>query len=173
MQPYELHDGRWWWLWDGEWWVWEEVGVVVFFSFLFLFFFLFVFLVGVGGTGTRRLLHWNCLVAVGGAMSVEVPQRRVWNVFLEGWETGLEGREGGLMIRSLQAIFDLPVYKHRWTKDPPPDPRHWEQQWLRWEWTQKNVALASKVRYARVISLFPHGTVVQVPSELRSLILEF
>ena len=38
---------------------------------------------------------------------------------------GSEGREGGLMIRSLQDIFDLPVYKHRWTKDPPPDPRHW------------------------------------------------
>ena len=48
-----------------------------------------------------------------------------------------------------------------------------EQQWLRWEWSQKNVALASKVRYARVLSSFPHGTVVQVPSELRSLILEF
>ena len=74
------------------------------------------------------------------------------------------------MIRSLQDIFELPVYKHRWTKDPPPDPRH---QWLRWEWSQINVALASKVRYARVLSLFPHGAVVQVPSELRSLILEF
>ena len=38
---------------------------------------------------------------------------------------GSEGREEGLMIRSLQDIFDLPVYKHRWVKDPPPDPRHW------------------------------------------------
>ena len=41
MQPYELHDGQWWWFWDGEWWVWEEVGVVGLVSlvfFLFLFF---------------------------------------------------------------------------------------------------------------------------------------
>ena len=50
-----------------------------------------------------------------------------------------------------------------------------EREWIRWEWGQKNVALATKVLGICILSLLPHGhgTVVQVPSELRNLILEF
>ena len=43
------------------------------------------------------------------------------------WKVGSRfgGAGGGFDDSIVADIFDLPVYKHRWTKDPPPDPRHW------------------------------------------------
>ena len=136
-------------------------------SFLFLsvlFFSLFLLLVQVW----EELEHGEFYIGTAWWQWEALSEWRYHNDAYGGL-SGLGGAGG-----PLQDIFDLPVYKNRWTKDSPRDPSHWkylctcilissfpfpfslrdssgERQRIIWKWSQIKVALTNKVRgYLRV-----------------------
>ena len=133
VPKYFLEGGRWYWWWDDELWVWEEVRVFatpLFFSLVFVSLWMQVWQehaswqewIGAAWWPYDELCEWRC-------------GQDFWEDRGRGWEerVGWGGRGGGMwwmfdqgdVVFGAQDILETKLFTRRWTMDPPPDPSDW------------------------------------------------